>query len=134
VEDPEAALGLAIVSKGTNEMPMAVAVFDSINWKEPVHNSVQSKDVPGKGYHFYRSGKFSLSERTYVFLTDKWVPKVFMYMLYDPANPEQEWEAWASVKFTGPAYPYGDPKETNALYIDRVILTKVDSRDNTSRK
>ena len=50
-----------------------------------------------------------------------------LFSLYDPLNPDQEWEVHVSAKFTGAKYPHGNPKEPNGLFFDRMILVRVEN-------
>ena len=88
---------------------------------------IQAKDISGKGYHWYKGPRFPLSEWTYIYLTENWEMQKSLFSLYDPLNPDQEWEVYVSAKFTGPKYPHGDPKEPNGLFFDRMILVRVEN-------
>lgn len=123
VADPEAALGLALEAKDPNpkELPILVGLYDLASKKQRALNSIKAEDLPGRGYHWYRLGQFPLGEWTYLHLLN-WRITLHMHMLCDPRRPDRQWEAWASVKFTGPQYPHGEPGAPNRLYVDRVIL------------
>ena len=36
-----------------------------------------------------------------------------------------QFDVYISAKFTGPAYPYGNAKDKNAVYVERVILEQI---------
>jgi hypothetical protein len=54
----------------------------------------------------------------------------FWHLYYDISGaldlrkPEKQFEIWASIKFEGPAYPYGKKEDENAVSIERVVLIK----------
>ena len=134
VPDPDAALGLTAISPasptGENEIPMPISFYRTI--KKPLFPDggtvyIQAKDVLGNGYHWYKGPRFRLSEWTYIYLTKSWQMQKHLFSLYDPLNPDQEWEVYVSAKFTGPQYPHGDPKEPNGLFFDRMILVRVEN-------
>jgi len=124
--DPEAALGLTVPWPGANHLPMPIATYTLTGDAPDRAEHVQAEDIPGPGYHWYRGPRFKLGEWTYVYLTASWRLQQHLYSLYEPDNPEQEWEVWVSMKFTGPAYPYGKPDEPNGVYFDRMILVRVE--------
>ena len=126
VPDKDAALGLAVPRMNTNECPMYFGYYSYMQGqKKSGLKTIGAKDVPGKGYHLYQGPRFSLDEWIVVYLTRSWQIARMLYTLYDPANPKQEWDSYVSMKYTGPAYPYGTTNEPDALYIDRIILVKV---------
>ncbi|MHB9024697.1 MAG: DUF4838 domain-containing protein [Armatimonadota bacterium] len=129
VPDPEATIGLAVPRTQKKEMPMNISIYSS-DPKRPqgAGVTIREKDVPGKGYHLYTGPRFPLNEWTFVYLTASWQLQKHLYTLYDPAHPDQEWQVYASMKFTGPDYPFGDPKDPNGLFIDRLILVKIPPR------
>ncbi|HEY3418051.1 MAG TPA: hypothetical protein VGM23_14325, partial [Armatimonadota bacterium] len=115
--DPEATLGLAVPRTETKEMPMNISIYSSDPQRpQNAGVTIREKDVPGKGYHLYKGPRFPLNEWTFVYLTASWQIQKHLYTLYDPAHPDQEWQAYASLKFAGPDYPFGDAKEANGLF------------------
>lgn len=124
--DPGAALGLAIPWPGVDHLPMPIATYTLTGDAPDRAEHVQAEDIPGPGYHWYRGSRFKLGEWTYVYLTESWRLQQHLYALYDPANPDQEWEVWVSMKCTGPDYPHGNPNDPNGVYFDRMILVRIE--------
>jgi hypothetical protein len=48
----------------------------------------------------------------------------FCAMADEPANPDQEWKVYWSIRLTGPNFPFGKVWERDAILIDRMILVK----------
>ena len=145
--DPEAALGLAVTKMGDKRLPMGHGVWDLVPHPKPdrrrkeqelngeknvshlgLTRYVRASDIPGKGYHWYKGPRFTLGEWTLVWLPSDWTLQEHFWPLYDPKNADQEWEYYISAKFTGPAYPHGDPNQPNGLFIDRIVLIRVDDQ------
>ena len=53
----------------------------------------------------------------------------------DPAMPEQPYEVWARIKFEGPSFPYAKPGDSDAIYVERLVLvrTTVSACDSNGR-
>ena len=64
---------------------------------------------------------------TFIYLTASLQIQKHLYGLYDPARPDQQWDVYLSMKYTGPAYPFGESGEPNGLFMDRMILVKTDN-------
>jgi hypothetical protein len=127
--DPEAALGLAVARMNPDELPMPIGIYGLIAEKaQNLGRDIAAKDIPGRGYHLYKGPRFTPAEWTYVYLTKSWQIQEHLYTLFDPARPKQQWDVYVSAKFTGPAYPHGDPKEPNGAYFDRMILVRVEDK------
>ncbi|MBI4024039.1 MAG: hypothetical protein HY360_03605 [Verrucomicrobia bacterium] len=146
VPDAEASMGLALRYTGADELPLPIGIWNCVTVAPDLDRAmkdylrkeqagqyedypgvcrvVRAKDIPGKGYHLYRGPRFKLSEWTHTFITKPWNIQEHLWSLFDPVRPLQEWDLHVSAKFTGPACPHGDPKEPNALFIDRILLTR----------
>ena len=124
--DPEAALGLALRREATDEMPLTVGVYHNTLGTYGFQRQIQPKEVPARGYHLYKGGRCALSEWPTLFITHSWRIGAMFHVLYDPADPDRQWDFHISAKFTGPAYPHGKPDEPNALWIDRIVLVRAD--------
>lgn len=84
-------------------------------------------DVPrDEKYHVYKIGQFRLGPDSIVH--ENWELNVYLASAYIPADGVQGrdpnlWEVYVSAKITGPAY-VPESSQTNAIWIDRVILVK----------
>ncbi len=129
VSDPEAAIGLAVVRKGDNRLPMGHGIYNLITPPDQKlqvsEKPVEAADIPDKGYHWFKGPRFTMWEWTFIYFPSDWTIQEHFWPLFDPKNPNQQWEYYFSVKFTGPAYPHGAPDKPNAMFLDRVILVKV---------
>ncbi|MBF0532954.1 MAG: DUF4838 domain-containing protein [Candidatus Omnitrophica bacterium] len=125
--DSDAALGLAALKSGDQELPMPMATYTLIPKNLSSNQSIQrikAADITGPGYHWYQGPRFTLHEWTYLYLTRSWKFQEHLWSEYDPANPNQEWDVYVSLKFTGGAYPFGKSDEPNAVHFDRIVLIK----------
>jgi len=121
--DPEAALGLAWVQKGEEQLPMPIGAYSADSHRPlNVGSSVTKDAVPGPGYHWYKGPRFALREWCFVYVTSSWRFQVPLWSEYDPTHPGQEWQVWVSAKFTGEKHPHGHAGEAGAVSLDRVIL------------
>ena len=67
-------------------------------------------------------GKTKLTARTQLIFHPTWfLSQRCGNAVYDPMEPNAEYELYASVKVTGPAYVNGSKKD-NAVYLDRVVF------------
>jgi hypothetical protein len=46
--------------------------------------------------------------------------------LYEPADPAKQRDAFASVRFEGPAYDPESTAETSRFFVDRVVLVEAE--------
>ncbi|HEY3398387.1 MAG TPA: DUF4838 domain-containing protein [Armatimonadota bacterium] len=125
VADPEATLGLAMPRTESGELPMNISYWSGVPGRSNEGGvTINAADVKGPGYHLYTGPTFPLNEWTFLYMTASWGVQRHLYSLYDPAHPDRKWTAYASLKFTGPALPYGKPEDKPGLFIDRVILVQ----------
>jgi len=76
------------------------------------------------GYHWYSCNPGKIGPATRTVATKSWGHQVALNSLYDPANPDQEWKVYWSIRLAGPNYPFGHVYERDAILIDRMILVK----------
>ena len=78
-------------------------------------------------YHWYKfPKKLHMKEGISTFGTHGWAIHVDTSHLYTIPDGDPEtniWDAWVSVKYTGPAYVKGSKKE-NAVSVDMLVLTR----------
>ena len=130
VSDPQATLGLAVPIISSNEIPFMIGIYNLDGSGLGVDKNINRSDIPGEGYHLYRGPRFSMNEWTLSYLTGRWCLQKHFPALYDPKHPDKQWDIYASIKFAGPAYPYGEAGEPDAVYVDRILLVS----DPTSEK
>ena len=74
-------------------------------------------------YHWYYVGKSKVKELCTLYAhASKQMPLRIPQAMYDPANPDAEYNIYISIKLEGPSYVPGS-KKADAIYIDRVIFT-----------
>jgi hypothetical protein len=140
--DPDAALGMAFcvqtdkpwfIKNGRFPIPLFLYDFSStVNYagkKTPDGNGTMNSEVfPDKltegGYHWYSTNPGKIGPSTRTVATKSWAHQVTLAGLYDPANPDQEWKVYWSIRLTGPNYPFGKVWERDAILFDRMILVK----------
>jgi len=87
-------------------------------------STIQSSDVPGPGYHWYKIGPVVIAPKSYVYFFWSWIIQLDVNHLFDPSKPNQEFEIWASIKFEGPGFPHGKFRDKNAICVERIVLIK----------
>jgi len=123
--EPEAALGLAVARMSDSELPMPIGAWRVQGPRQHRAIHIAKEDILGPGYHWYRGPRITLGEATYVYLTESRKYQVHLWSEYDPANAQQQWDVYVSMKATGPAYPHARSGEPNGIYFDRMILVPV---------
>ena len=110
-------------------MPFHFGFYQSDTRTHGVRLTIGKDEItPGK-YRLYKLGKITLSPKSQIWFSSKsWSTKVVLDDLWEPGDPNT-WEAYASIKFRGPAYG-GEPVaglrsgEENLVLVDRIILVK----------
>ena len=69
-------------------------------------------------------GTFSLEPSYYVYFFWSWIIQFDVDNALDPASPDAPCEIWARIKFTGPSFPHTRAGETDAIYVERLVLIK----------
>lgn len=105
-------------------LPMPWGLYGPADKKFVNGPAIRAEDIPGPGYHWYQLGTFPIETSFYAYFFWSWIVQFEIDDVIDPAHPEQPFEVWARVKFTGPRFPHARPGETNAIYIERLVLAK----------
>ncbi len=125
VADADAALGLAVPRTDGHELPMNISYWSNLPGPRNAGGvTIKAEDIPGPGYHLYKGPTFKLNEWTFLYLTASWRLQKHLFTMYDPAHPDREYTAYASMKFAGPDYPHGQAEEPPGLFLDRIILVQ----------
>jgi hypothetical protein len=51
--------------------------------------------------------------------------------VFDPTKPDQKFEVWARIKFTGPRFPHARPGDRDAIYVERLVLVNTGPWDDS---
>ncbi len=81
--------------------------------------------VKNRGYNWYKIGKTKLAPDCYIYFFTTWVVQLNVGYCADIINSDTEYEIWVKVKFTGPEFPLGKKGEKDAVYLERVVLKKI---------
>jgi hypothetical protein len=133
VKDPEAESGIAnkldltatnVDSPEKYVLPMPWGIYEPVGKKFPGNGAVKAEDIPGPGYHWYKMGTFPINPGSYIYFFWSWILQVEVDNVVDPAKPDQRFEVWAKVKFTGPRFPHAQPGDLDAIYVERLVLAR----------
>ena len=111
-----------------HKLPVEVGIYNDLTRKEDSHlkMDVSALHVDGK-YHLYKIGRCSIGAKSYLWVHWSWILQQFLTRAYNPLFPDDVYDVYASLKVQGPAYAPGS-KEENAIFMDRIILVKIDLR------
>jgi hypothetical protein len=141
-KDTNAAMGIAYCVQTdkpwyvkNGRTPISLFLYDyrsTVNYagkKTPDGNGTMNSEVftdklKEGGYHWYSTNPGKIGPSTRAIATKSWQHQVDLSGLYDPANPDQEWKVYWSIRLTGPNFPFGKVYERDAILIDRMILVK----------
>lgn len=73
--------------------------------------SIKAADVSGPGYHWYKLRDTILTPHAYVHFFWSWFVQNPLENTYDAAAPNAKYDIWASVKFAGTAFPFGNAED-----------------------
>ncbi len=107
--------------------PLAWGIYSPSDQSYPYRGIITAKDVPGPGYHWYKLGCSSITSDSYMYFFWSWLIKLNINDAFDARNPKAKFDIWARMKFTGPAFPKGEAGESNAIFLDCVVLVKKQS-------
>ena len=124
--DPEAAMGSCITRETGGELPLTLGYYDQSAKDFVAKLEIEADDIPSPGYNVYKIGRGKLSPSCYVWFTGSWLIQVLLDGFYNPATPDQEWDIYASLRLEGPTYPHGERGETDRVFVDRIILVRVE--------
>jgi len=135
VKDPEAEAGIAdkldLAADNLDQpekyiVPMPWGLYGTVEKKHAGGSAIEAGDIPGPGYHWYMMGSFSVAPGYYVYFFWSWIIQVEVDNAFDPAKPDQKFEVWARVKFTGPRFPHAKPGDKDAIYVERLVLVRAE--------
>jgi hypothetical protein len=124
-------LDLASGAVGSSEkyvLPMGWGVYDVNAKKGVLSGTIQAGDVSGPGYHWYRLGSVRLQPGMYVYFFWSWIIQVDLNSAYEPDRPDDLFEIWGRVRFTGPRFPHAQPDARDAIDVERIILIRQKSQ------
>lgn len=127
VDDPDSPAGsarmLGPIKKDFHKKPLELAVYDKVNRKYLLRKSVSGKDYPqDEKYHWYKVGKTHLTVKTQLIFHSSWsLSQSCGNDVYDPLEPDAEYEIYASIKLTGPSY-VKNSRKPDGVYLDRVVF------------
>ena len=133
VKDPEAESGIAnkldLTAAGVEHperyvLPMSWGLYGTVEKKTIGGNSIKAEDVSGPGYHWYKMGTFPVAPGAYAYFFWSWIVQVEVDNVFDPAEPDAKFDLWARIKFEGPRFPHAEAGETDAIYVERVVIVK----------
>ena len=120
--------GIFIIQKtlpeGYHQQELVLGLTDTVAEKDLLCRKIDRKDMfTDEKYHWYHVGKSKVKELCTLYAhASKQMPLRIPQAMYDPANPDAEYNIYVSVKLEGPSYAPGS-KKADAIYIDRVIFT-----------
>ena len=133
VKDTDSEIGIAtrlLMSDVTADerpkykMPMPFGVYDTVGKTYPAQGEIKAEDVPGAGYHWYKLGDAKLTGNDYLYFFWSWNIQLDIPDLYDSTKPNQLFDVWAEIKFSGPSYPYDKADEPDAISVARIVTIK----------
>jgi hypothetical protein len=133
VKDPEAESGIANKLDLTANyvdhlekyvLPMPWGLYGTVEKKSAGGHAIKAGDIPGPGYHWYKMGSFPIAPGYYAYFFWSWILQVEVDNAFDSAKPDQKFDVWARVKFTGPRFPHTRPGDNDAIYVERLVLVK----------
>ena len=133
VKDPEAESGIAnrlsFPNKGGDDhavekygFPMAWGLYVARTRTSLCSTKIDAKDISGPGYHWYSMGTHKIPASCYLYFFWTWIIQQDLELAVDVDQPDREFEVWARIKFTGPAFPHGTADDASAIWVERVVL------------
>jgi hypothetical protein len=105
-------------------LPIVWGLYDTDTKKASDAVLIRAEDIPGPGYNWYKMGTYAISPNHYLYFFWSWIIQLDIFDLYDARKPDQKFEIWARIKFTGPRFSYARAGEKDAIYVERVVLVK----------
>ena len=124
VSDQTAEAGCAVRIPRDNEIPLKGAMYVPLTGQGGAAGKITVDDIPGPGYHWYHFATIKPQQSAYYYFTSDWTTQFPLNSVVANDTDDRPFELWVSVKFTGPAYPFGDQSEENAVWIERIVLIK----------
>lgn len=131
VVDPQAASSAALRYEIPDDelqkakLPMSWGIYDDTTdpkFSRPAF--IKAADIPGPGYHWYKLGDTTLTPHAYAYFFWSWFIQNPLENAYYAAAPEAKYDVWASVKFAGPAFPFGKAGDKNSISLERVVVVR----------
>jgi len=130
IQDEQAAAGIAATLSAEGELPFTYGYYDDIG-ETFVHNKeIKRDEIRSSGYAFYPIGRIAPVPRNYVWITKSWVMQIQLSFLAMVSVTGQEWDAYVSMRFEGPTFPFGEKGSTDKVFVDRLILVPVNGAQN----
>ncbi len=108
------------------KLPMPWGAYDTAAKRGLASASIKGEDVSGPGYHWYKLPPATLTASSYVYFFWSWIIQVPVESAVDAKAPSPRCEVWARIKFEGPGFPHGQGGPKNAIYIERVVVVRLD--------
>jgi hypothetical protein len=120
---------LGPVNKNFHSKELEFSLYDWVDKKYLLRTKIRKKDYPqDEKYHWYKVGTTKLTPRTQ--LTCHWSWKLSQNSgndVFDPLEPNAEYEIYVSMKLTGPSY-VKNSKQPDGAWLDRVVIAEVQRR------
>ena len=131
VSDTDALSGYAVqLAPGANPasyytFPLSYGAYSPSQGQIIGSGSLTTASVTGPGYHYYKLMDFTPGVNDFFFYFFDWsLQYTGMGSIVDQFGAGVHYAVWASIKFTGPAYPYGNANDANGIYVERVFLVR----------
>jgi len=132
VQDPQSASGNAVFISNERMkpfggvLPFHLGIYDYTG-RVGGGSRINRDEIKGNGYHLYKMGRFRLSDTAYIYLTGSWQIQIRPLIPFlNPDKPNSAWDIYLSLKTSGAGLPFGDPSGEDGIYLDRMLLVRVD--------
>jgi len=105
-------------------LPMAWGLYDTRTKMVSGGTPIKNEDVTGPGYNWYKMGTYIIGQNHYLYFFWSCIIQLDVFDLYDINVHNQKFDIWASIKFTGPHFPFPKAGEKDAIYVERVVIVK----------
>jgi hypothetical protein len=106
------------------KLPMLWGVYDPSKKQEVGSGTIESGDVPGPGYHWYKLVMNPVTPSNRVHFFWSWIVDFRVDAAIDPEHPKRKCEVWARIKFEGPGFPHTRANQKNAICVERVVVVR----------
>ncbi len=134
VSDPQAESGVAVVTENPNlaRMPVSLGIHAPLTNEAIASRAIEPAEVAGAGYNWYKIATAKLKHISVLYGMG-WnaqlpLDRITSEFAGNPAAANTEYEVWARIKFTGPAFPHGRQQDSNAIFFDRVVILPAGSK------
>jgi hypothetical protein len=105
-------------------LPQQFGIYSDAKSKGFCVGTITPAMVTHPGYEWYHLGQTRLAPDAVFYTWWSWEVQEGIGSAYDRDHPDAEFDVWLRMKVTGPQFPCGKPDETNAYYLDRLVLVK----------